>query len=269
MADDKKTKKQLDDEINAVFAKAMEADVPVEGNYEVPQSFIPKTFQDSFDSRLNETLNASGSGVGKSTATIVKHYGEDSQYKAMEAALQVIDEAPRGASSNYSHEGTVIQMPGDVLARPSRLYWVTDDKGQRFYKRGSADAILKALLGQKSELEDRVYESAARCGFNKNPLVYVAQKLYHELTCNDNGHDYAAYAKETDDRGFDEDQDENSRSPFIMGLNKCFYGRTVKDLCRLAKFKNVSILCILRCIMCDVATERGVVKGFRTPQAAA
>ena len=196
---------------------------------------------------------AQDGGKGMSTAKIIKHY-DKGRFAAINEAMNH-QESFLTTASNYAHEGSIITMPPDVLANPNRLYYFYNERTRmRLPIREQADKILRALFGGES---DRVFEVCARTGFHTCPLVFVSQMLYHHIV-NSLPHDFEKYQKDHPEAEFDPDVDENPESPFIEALRKILEAKTIRDLSKEARYRKLSILTIMRCIMADVATSKGV-----------
>lgn len=192
----------------------------------------------------------------KQPATMIKHF-DDARFNEMKDAMKTSEAAPGGTASYYTHDGTEIRMPSEVSAKPNRLYHVMNDKKQWFKQRKQADALLNAIFLDEAP---KIYECCTRMGFEDNPLVAVSQMLYHYLT-NDIPLDYREYAVKIGDDNYNDD-DIQQGSPWIQGLNKCFYGKTVKDICLKARYEKIGILSVIRAIMNDVCKTRLVSEDF-------
>lgn len=144
-----------------------------------------------------------------------------------------------------------LQIPHQVRDIPNDLHYMKAEYGQYFYIRGRADKIIKALFGE--DLTESVFMAATHSGFNQKPLVWVSQMLYVHLN-KDLPHDY----KKTPSPAFSPTIDEDANSPLLSGLSTCFDHFTVRNISRLAKYSNVSVLHILRTIFADIVTDLGI-----------
>jgi hypothetical protein len=245
--------------VRQVLAGDTFSESALEGSAVVPKSDVAKslTAQDFGDALNKQIMQADSLGKGVAVSKVIKHH-DPSRFAAIKDALAVADETYHGPSSVYTHDGYEVKMPAEVSQRPNQLYEQKNHNGRVFKLKGEqarhANALFGAFFGDESP---RVLEAAKRCGFEDNPLVLVSQKLFDYLA-NDVQLDWAKYAAANNDPGWDEACDENGDSDWIKALYKVFYFKTVKELARLAKYKQIGIITALRCIMSDVATKRGI-----------
>ena len=193
---------------------------------------------------------------GVSPAKILSHYSKD-QYNSIKDAMNA-EEKHLAKPSNYMHNNYEVQMPGSAREVPNRLYFRVDQFGNLIKMREKGDRLLTVLFGDESK---RVFEVCSRSGFVEKPLVFVAQQLYDHLN-NRKEHNYKAYGKKTEDKGFVFEVDEDPESIVLQALYMCFEPKTVQDLISYGRFNNVSILTVARCIMSDVCTERNIPLDF-------
>ena len=143
-------------------------------------------------------------------------------------------------------------VPAPVRDKPNELYYMTSRTG-RHYTRARADALLKAIFGE--ELTPRVITAASCRGFDQKPLLWVSQNLWEHINL-DKSHDYDGMSAKEDTPGFDPRFDDpDSGSIIIKLLSLCFELLTVKNLCRLARYHNMSVLFVIRAIMDDICKE--------------
>jgi hypothetical protein len=234
------------------------SDEVLSGNYVVPASPVFSASSQQLADILSGPALMQDSGKGIAASKLIKHYDGD-RFKSIQEALKTT-EKENFSPSHYMRDGGAIIMPGSVRERPNSLYYRINSKGQVFALRDKADKITTVIFGDEAK---RVYEAAARSGFNLKPLVYVSQVLYDHIN-NGIKHDYEEYAKIHGDEGFDEDTDENGLSPWIQAMYLFLEQKTVKDLSREARYRNISVLTVMRCIMSDVCSERGIPLDFGT-----
>ena len=199
-----------------------------------------------------------GDGRGVSPGKLLKHYDPDAFAEINEAMKHVEKHL---TPSSYLHDGYRVDMPGTVREKPNSLYSRYNEKGQRFAIRERADKIQAAIFGPEN---NRVTELCKRSGFFLNPLVFVSQTLYHHVV-NGIPHDYESYANTHGLTDFDPDIDESENSPWIQALRTFLEGKTIRDLCKEARYRNVTVLSVVRCIMVDVASDRGIPPNFGEP----
>ena len=149
----------------------------------------------------------------------------------------------------------IVQIPPQVRDIPNRLYHVNGDHGQQHYVRERADKILMSLFG--SPLGEQVMMAGAGRGFHQKPLVWVSQVLWHHISL-DVPHDFGAIAADPETPKFDPDYDEGEGSVVLLALHRCFEQLTVKNLCRLARYHNISVLYVLRVIFQDIVEGLGI-----------
>ena len=235
-----------------------------------PAAPIPKSQIVSSEQTARAIANALGGGLLQQNATVgtgmssasVMAYADKDRYKQMLSALECQDATFDSPGSHYTHQGYAITMPGAVRDIPNKLYSVVNNKGILFRKGlAKTDKAYQLLDGLYGEQATRVREWAARNGFGEDPLVGVSQEIWHR-TQNGIEHDYAGYSKENDGFPFDPVADEHGNSPFIMGLNECLEHKTIKDLIQVARFKNVSVITVIRCMMSTACDKRGVPADF-------
>ena len=241
---------QLNDAMKSDFS-----DESIYGTAEVPASPVWKPTEDKV-AQIVEPSILQGSSKGVSAAKMLKHY-DPARFAAIEEAMQH-QEKHLTQPSHYIHDGYEVRMPGAVRERPNSLYYRYNGKGERFPVREKADKILEAVFGDESK---RVYEVCNRSGFVTNPLVFVSQQLYHHIT-NAVDHPYEQYAKDNNDPGFDETVDEAPGSSWIKALNMFLEAKTVKDLSKEARYRKMSVMTIMRCIMNDVCIDRGIPESW-------
>jgi hypothetical protein len=232
------------------------SDEALSGEYVVPASPVKQVSAEALANILSGPALMQDGGKGISTGTMIKHY-DGKRFDVIKEALQH-QEKENSVASHYSHDGASVIMPGSVRETANRLYFRIDQKGNLIQLRDKADKIQAAIFGDENK---RVHELANRNGFQLKPLVFVSQQLYHHIN-NGITHNYEAYAKEHGDEGFDPDTDENGSSPWIQAMYQFLESKTVKDLCREARYRKISVLTVMRCIMSETCDSRGVAKDF-------
>ena len=268
-----KNPNETDEQANALDAMAQVLQAPdfVEAmdNYD-PSAPIPKSAIPSGEQTARAIANALSGGLLAQNATVgtgmssasVMAYADKDRYKQMLNALETQDNTFDSPGSHYTHQGYAVTMPGAVRDIPNKLYQVVNNKGIMFRKglapTDKAYRLLDALYGEQAV---RVRERAARNGFTENPLVDVSQEIWHHMV-NGIEHDYQGYSEKTGGEPFDPNADESGNSPFIQGLNECLEHKTIKDLIQVARFKNISIITAIRCIMRDACDRRGIPADF-------
>lgn len=275
-----RSKNESDEQKNALdaMAQVLQGSDFVEGmdNYD-PTAPVPKSPIVSAEQTARAINNALGGGLlaqnasvgsGMSSASVIA-YADKDRYKQMLSALDTQDNTFDSPGSRYTHQGYSVTMPGAVLSIPNKLYTIINNKGILF-KKGLAPTdkaykLLDALFGEQAV---RVREYANRHGFGENPLVRVSQELWHHAA-NGIEHDYKEYSAEIRGSEFDPDADESGNSPYIMGLRECFEPKTIKDLIQVARFANVSVITVIRCIMKDACTRFGIPVDFGVKKEAA
>jgi hypothetical protein len=245
------------------MAKAMNdnfSDESMYGTASVPQSPVREISPQALAGIVETTpLTQTSTGKGIPSGKLVKHH-DPARWEAMQKALET-KEKDITTPSHYAHEGYEVRMPGAVREKPNALYFKIDGVGRMFAIRDKADAIQAVLFDDENE---RVHELCRRSGFGLKPLVFISEQLHHHLD-NDILHDFKAYGAAHNDPGFSADMDEESGSPFIQALYLIFEIKTVKDICRAARYQNVSVLTIMRCILSDICKDRGVSENFGKP----
>jgi len=242
---------QIEAAINDGFS-----DESLYGSAQVPESPINMPTADAIAKILaGPALIQQGKGI--TTQKLIKHYDGD-RFEAIQSAMAA-EEKHTHTPSHYSHDGYEVRMPGQVRERPNSLYFRIDDVGRLFLIREKADAITNVIFGDEAK---RVFELADRSGFHLKPLVLVSQLLYHHIT-NAIPHKFAEYGAAHGDTGFDpEVDDEKCGSPWMEAYHMFLEYKTVNDLAREARYKNVSVLTVMRCIMADICTDRDIPENF-------
>ena len=228
------------------------SDEALSGEYVVPASPVNHITPAALADILSGPALMQDSGKGTSPASILRQY-DSKRFDAVRDALK-FNEKENASPSHYSHDGASIVMPGSVRERANQLYYRIDPKGNLIQLREKADKLQAAIFGEENK---RVHELANKSGFQLKPLVFVSQQLYHHIN-NGIAHNYEAYAKEHNDEGFDPDTDESGNSPWIQAMYLFLETKTVKDLCREARYRKISVLTVMRCILSDICKDRGI-----------
>ena len=197
--------------------------------------------------QIASALGASQLGPGASSLT--GQHGAYYQAKTAElhAALN-FNEQVRTPGAQVAIGDIKLSLPADIRDNPNRLYV----SGIGTYIRQRADKILEALFGE--EMSPRVYLGAQCRGFGAKPLVWVSQALYHDVS-TDVQHDFD---KLEDAVPYDAEIDAGTSSPVLHALNQCFEAVTVRNLSRMAKFHNVSVLTVFRTIISDILDKHKI-----------
>lgn len=154
----------------------------------------------------------------------------------------------QSAHTNVNKDGHGITMPAEVRDTPNSLYWYIDRNRQYHYISERAEKLMQGLFGP--DLAEAVTRVAASRGFQRDPMVWVSQKLWENINY-DYPHDYTKAQVPT----FDAALDENPQSTIMQALQVCFSHFDVKALSRLARYNDKNILGILRTIMTDEMTK--------------
>jgi hypothetical protein len=179
--------------------------------------------------------------------------------------LSALQEAPKFREKNKTSNtqavinNQLVQIPSAVKDLPGNLY--LDSNGN--YVRGEADQILLSLLGPVSSLANLW---ASKRGFAHKPLVWLGNAVYiyvetdkkvdYKATVN---YDRPIYDGKDSMRTepvayhpaihFNQDVDDNEEGLLLVTLNRFLYHLTVRNLVRIGKEHNLSVVEVLRCIV--------------------
>lgn len=183
----------------------------------------------------------------------------------MASILTALADAPKykekakTSSTQAVINNQLVQIPSAVRDLPANLY--IDSNNQ--YVRGEADQILLGLFGDVASL---VNMWAHRRGFAHKPLVWASNTIFHYVEL-DKPVDYTApivydrpvyQGKDSNtierisyvpSLPYDPAIDEDNHGLVIMTLNRFIYHLTVRNLVRIAKEQNLSLVEVVRCII--------------------
>ncbi len=200
---------------------------------------------------------------GAEKATMSTDLGDARINQAFQDSLSQIGDAlnhqqiVRSGPTNVNQGGANMVMPSDVRDIPASLYVYRDQYRNHHYVREKADKLLSGLFGGKVEYVDPTNPTqeglagsiaivASSRGFNRDPLVWVSQKLWES-----NNFEKEHKFDEMQSPEFNQLLDEHEGSQLLAAMRQCFNAKDVRDMSKLARYHNKSILAILRKIMID------------------
>jgi hypothetical protein len=176
------------------------------------------------------------------------------------AEVPTFKEKTSGKPTQAMIDGNLVQIPPQVRDLPSNLY---KDR-QEYYVRGEADAILNGIFGDLAALANMW---AAKRGFIQMPLVYLGNVIYRYVELDKKidyktpikydrpVYDHEGHSKTTQPvtytptMPFNSEIDDNDSGLLLPSLHRWLYHLTVRNLVRMAKEQNLSVVEILRCII--------------------
>lgn len=175
-------------------------------------------------------------------------------YAAFEQALRHVETNQTQPSVLASGNSAQV-IPATVRDIPQRLYeGKHPTTGRPFYTRAKADKIQAAVFG---DANPRIKELAARSGFDQKPLVFISQIVWLHVN-DDLPHKFREFQPENPEHQFTAAIDQDDSSPVLQALHTFLEHTTVRRMTVLARHEEVSVLAVIRCIMADVCTQRGI-----------
>jgi hypothetical protein len=161
--------------------------------------------------------------------------------------------------STFAMGTTAVNQPAEVRDVPNRLYYTKDANGRMVLAdKGPSDNLLLALFGR--DLGKCIMQTAAQCGFDQKPLIWISQQLWMEMLQDRPRGWNTAIHPDVIIGPFIPEHDQHGSSPILSRLKTITDGMTVNNLVQRAKYNQVSVLTVIRVIMAEICKEMKTLK---------